>query len=127
METGFQIGRKRTFNIQSTCLRNTVEDSNPTMWLKPVQLRSTRDDPKRIKLLVGHKIVAFDVVKIDRIGDPGVLIQLSRVCPQVLKINDPVEIGLKVSHIDRVKANKSCEEAPIGLSQLVTHEIALCR
>src|ERR1700730_13910815 len=44
------------------------------MWLSEIERGAERNDASRINLRVRHVVMALDVIEVDRLGDPGLLI-----------------------------------------------------
>src|SRR3954469_2206714 len=54
------------------------------------------DDPRRVDLLMGHVVVALDVVEVDRVGDARLLVEVAQVAREVLVIGDAPQVALEV-------------------------------
>ena len=81
---------------------------------RPETLRRTdRDNPGRIDIVVSEIIMAFDVVKIHRIGNAIGLIEIAQIPGQIWIIDNPSDVALEMTMIDDVKANQSHEEPPV--------------
>src|ERR1700728_457892 len=89
-----------------------------------VDLRPEGDDPRRVDHCVGHVVVALDLVERNRLGDPGELVELARVAPQLRVVDDPPRVALEVPDVDRVEADKRRKEAPVGSGELLAEKVA---
>ena len=85
------------------------------------------NDSRRVDLLVGHVVVALDLVEVNRFAEAGALVQVAGVAPEVRVIDQPAQITLEVSEIDRVEAHQRGEQPDIGFGQLRTEQEALLR
>ena len=56
--------------------------------------------------MVCNVVMAFDVVKIDRIGDAGLMLKIHQVSLQVRIINNAPQVALEVAMINGIKTHK---------------------
>ena len=83
-----------------------------------ILLGSNRHNPGRIDVIVGVVVVPFDVVEVDGLSNPRLLIKISQIAVQVRVIDDSTEVAFEMSVVNRVKSNKRYEQAPIGFQRL---------
>lgn len=81
---------------------------------RPETLRRTdRDNPGRIDIVVSEIIMAFDVVKIHRIGNAIGLIEIAQIPGQVRVVNDPSDVTFEMTVINRVEPDQRNEQSPV--------------
>src|SRR5690606_8728825 len=97
--------------------------SSAAMRSEEVDRGASRYDPGRIDSLVTAEVVAFDVAEIYRRFDLVLLIQVTRVWPQVGVIDDAPQIGLEVAVVDGIKTHQRREKTPVGLGDRVAGEV----
>jgi hypothetical protein len=83
-----------------------------------ILLWSNRHNPGRIDVIVGVVVMPFDVVEVDGLGNPRLLIKISQIAIQVRIIDDTTDVAFEMSMVNRVKPNKRYEQAPIGFQRL---------
>src|SRR6185312_17033851 len=69
-------------------------------------------------------VVALDLRHRDRPRDPGPLVELARVSPQVGVLDDPPVVAAEMRVVNLVEARERREQAPVGLGELLPREIA---
>src|SRR3974390_1157164 len=89
-----------------------------------IQGRSQRYDTGRIYSAMAHVIVPFDMQKVHCRWDSGQLIDVARIGPEIRVIDDPPNVALEMSMIDRVEANERGEQPYIRLGQCVSEQKA---
>ena len=94
-------------------------DSTTPVWCVETDFRSYWDDAVRVNGRMAEVVVVLDVVEIDSSGNPGPLVDLTGVGPQVGIVDQPSQVALEVGHIDRVETHQRGEQAPVGLGDLV--------
>ena len=98
---------RNPISMRNTCRSAPSEHDQPVHVPAPfrrrleIQHRPDRHDPGRVDALVAHVIVPLDVAEIDRRRDARQLVDIARVGPQVLVIDDPPDVALEVPVIDR--------------------------
>ena len=69
-------------------------------------------------------VVVLDVVHVDGFGHALVLVQVTRVRPQVGIVRNPFQVALEVTHVDRVETHQGGEQPPVGLGQSASEQVA---
>lgn len=55
----------------------------------PIDDRPLRYDSSWVDRIVGHVVVAFDMIEVHRIAEARALVEVTRIAPQVGVVNDP--------------------------------------
>jgi len=95
-----------------------VDESFSSLGRIQILLWSNRDNPGRIDVIVRVVVMPFDVVEVDGLGNPGLLIKISQVTVQVRVIDDAPDVAFEMSVVNRIKPNKRYEQTPIGFQRL---------
>ena len=64
-------------------------------------------------------VVGADLVEVDGLGDAWPLVEVTRVRPQVLVLDELSDRALEVNLVDGVESNERREQAPVGLDRSV--------
>jgi hypothetical protein len=75
--------------------------------------RSDWDNPGRINIVVSKVVMALDVIEIHGIGYPIDLVKVTEVAAQVRIVNDPADVGLKMTMVNRVESDQRDEKPPV--------------
>ena len=81
-------------------------------------VRPDRHNLGRVDVVVRVVVVPFDVVEVDRLSNPRLLIQISQITVKVSVIEDATDVAFKMPVVDRIKSNKCNEQTPIGFQGL---------
>mgnify|MGYP001479499475 CR=1 FL=1 len=92
-----------------------------------VLLRTKRNDAGRVDVVVGDIVVPLDVVKLYRLGDPRLLVEIPQIRCQVRVVDEASQVALEVTVINGVKADQGHEQPPIRLRYHLAHQIATTR
>ena len=65
-------------------------------------------------------VVPLDVPQVDRVRDPGHLIELAQVTRQVRIVGDAAPVALEVAHLVGVKTQQRREQPPVRLRQTMS-------
>src|SRR5271155_2191703 len=94
------------------------------MGLPPVVAGANGDDALGVELIVGRVVVLLDLVYRHRARDPRPLVELARIAPQVLIIDDAPAVAAEVQVVDLIEARQRREQPPVGLGDALTGEVA---
>ena len=89
------------------------------MRLRQIENRADGNDAVRINLRVRHVVMTLDVIEIDGLGDPRLLVQIHQITLQIWVIDDTAQITLEMAVIDRVEPNKRAKKPPVRLDNTV--------
>ena len=89
-----------------------------------VELRTERHDAGRVHLALTPVIVVFDLIEAHRLGNAGHLVEVAQVVRQVRILVYVPPVAFEVRIVDGVEADQRHEEAPVGLGNLRSGEIA---
>src|SRR5258708_40233064 len=84
--------------------------------------RPDRHNSGRVDVVVRVVVVRFDAVKVDRLSNARLLIQISQITVKVSVIEDATEVAFKMPVVNRIKSNKCNEQTPVGLQGLRSEE-----
>ena len=79
---------------------------------------SNRDNPGRIDVIVGVVVMPLDVVEVDGLANPRLLIKISQIAVQVRVIDDATDVAFEMSVVNRIKPNQCYEQTPIRFQRL---------
>lgn len=79
------------------------------MRLIKIYLRANWHDPSRIHPVVTLVVVAFDMVKVNGVGDFWDLIEFAGVAPQIGVVDNAANVALEMAVVDWVEANERGE------------------
>jgi len=80
-----------------------------------ILLRPNRHDLGRIDIVVGVVVMPLNVIEIDGLGDSWLLIEILQITEKIWVIDNATNITFEMSVVNRIKAHKSYEQAPVGL------------
>ena len=75
------------------------------MRSEEVLLRTEWHNPGGINIIMRDVIVAFDMIKIDRVSNPFLLIQIFEIPEKIRVIHDASDVAFKVAMIDGIKSD----------------------
>src|SRR6266446_7754182 len=95
----------------------------------PVQVEhgSDRHNTRWINRVVGHVIMALDVIEIDGDRDAWLLEEIHEIALQAWIIEDATEAALKVDVVNNVEPNERAKEPPIRLDDPIAEKISAFR
>src|ERR1043166_7713227 len=94
------------------------------VWAIEFEFRADGHDARGIDVVVGEIVVPFDVVEVHSVGDAGMLIEVTQMAIEVRVIHDSAHVALEMAVIHGVEANERAKEAPIGLENAVSEQVA---
>jgi len=71
---------------------------------------------------MGCVVVFLDMADVDRLGNPGLLVDITEVGPEVLILVDVLHVTHEVCMVDVIEPNEGRKHADVGLGQLVASE-----
>ena len=94
--------------------------------MRPGQIQCGTDwnDAGRIDVVVSDVVVPLDVIKVDSLGDAGVLIEVTQIGVEMGIVKDAANVALEVAEIDGVEAHERAEEPPVRFDDAAAEKIA---
>ena len=79
------------------------------MRLREIEQRADGNDTRRVNRSVRNVVMAFDVIKVDGIGDAWLLIQVHQVSLQVGIIDNAPQVAFEMAVINRIESHERAE------------------
>lgn len=81
----------------------------PAMRRIKVLIGPKRDNARRIDVMMGHVIMAFDMIQVHRVGHLIILIEVLQVAKQMGIIHDAPDVALEMPMIHRIEPDERHE------------------
>src|SRR5699024_2818447 len=86
------------------------------------QLRSLRHDLRRIPIAVDDVVMLFALGEVDGVAEPGRLVQVPGIAPEVLERRQRLAIALEMAEVHGVEAHQGGEQTHVRLGDGLAHE-----
>jgi hypothetical protein len=87
------------------------------------QVGTGRDDPGRVQVGVHPVVVRLGLLEVDRVAEPGRLVQVARVSPQHRHLGELVPVALEVVVVDGVEPDQRGPQPDVGLGDRVARQV----
>src|SRR5574339_583934 len=88
-----------------------------------ILVRPQRDDARRIDGAMRHIIVTLDMVEINGLRDPIILVKISQIAEEMGIVRDSPHVAFEVNIIDGIEADQRHKQAPVGFHDPLSEEI----
>src|SRR5688500_11103466 len=87
----------------------------------PVQVLcgSYWNNARGINIIVGHIIMALDMIEIDRTRDPGLVVQVAQVSVEMGVINYAPQVAFEMSVVHGIESDQGAKKTPVALDNPV--------
>ena len=92
-----------------------------------IQERADGNDPGGVDVVVGHVVVAPDMIQVHRLGDAWLLVQVPQIAVEVGIIGNPPEVAFEVAVVDGIEPDQGAEEPPIRFDNPMAEQIPPAR
>ncbi len=82
-------------------------------------------DAGRVNVIMRDVVVACDMIEINCVGNPFLLIEIFEISEEIGIIHNAPDVAFEMSMMDRIKSNERHEQAPIRFDKTLTKEISL--
>src|ERR1700676_942687 len=83
------------------------------MRAREIKRGTKRNDARRINIRVRHIIMTLDVIEVDRLRDPRLLIKIHQVALQIRIIDHPPDVAFEVTVINDIETDERAKQTPI--------------
>ena len=87
--------------------------------LSKIERGTERHNPGRVDIGVSDIVVPLDMINIDGLGDPGLLVKIAKVGVEIRIVDDSANVALEVAMINRIEADKRAKQPPIRFNDAI--------